>query len=54
MALGMIAALALQAASPELAYTLTIEEAADGPEIHVHVAFLGDEDGETILGLPSF
>lgn len=54
MALGMIAALALQAASPELAYTLTIEEAADGPEVHVHVAFLGDEDGETILGLPSF
>ena len=54
MALGLIAAAALQAASPELAYTLSIEETAQGPEVHVHVEFLGDEDGETHLQLPSF
>ena len=54
MALELVAALALQAASPELAYSLSIEETADGPEVHVHVAFLGDEDGETILELLSF
>ncbi|WP_440958586.1 hypothetical protein ACFELO_00320 [Oceanicaulis sp. LC35] len=54
MALGLIAAAALQAASPELNYTLTIQETAQGPDVHMHVDFLGDEDGETILVLPSF
>ncbi len=54
MGLAIFAAAALQAASPELAYTLTIEETTEGPEVHVQVEFLGDEDGETLLQLPSF